>query len=776
MTAPDALPWERVQEILADALELPAAVRPAFLDAQCDGRPDLRSEVESLLRAAETADGYFADLADRAGITDADDEAPTAEPDMEGRRIGAYRLGRLLGRGGMGAVYLADRADGQFELTAALKLLPLGAATPDARRRFLEERRILARLEHPGIARLYDGGVTDDGTPYFVMEWVEGVPLTEYCRIRGLDLEARLRLFLDICDTVAYAHNKLVVHRDIKPNNILVTRSGQVKLLDFGIARLLEPGSDGSVSTALSGRLMTPKYASPEQLRGEHVSTASDVYTLGVILHELLTGVSPYELSADHTGLMDAICRVPVTIPSVRLTRSAKATVTSADEARAVVAAADSMGSSVRSLVRELRGDLDNILLMALRKEPDRRYSSVDALATDIRRHLDGFPVKARPEGLQYVSGRFLRRNALAIGAAAAVVILLTALGVVSVVSAITLSEHSRDVARERDRAEEIAHFMRELFEVAHPGSTSAETVTARELLDHGVEKIRVDHANDPALQAEMMTVLGSVYRQLGLPDDALALLREADAIQSAAPATHPRERAATLLELGRNLSVSGQAAVALSVTRQGRDLLASEPEASSEEVVLATLDLSRMLLAGGDSTAAREETQAALTRFRTLSGAPEDKRLEMLLALAPAVLASGDVAAADPLLREALRSLEQRRGRVHRSVPPILAGMAEVALLTGRPQEAATLLRQSVDVHRALGEATGGPPDVALGRAYVALASRLLGSGATEEAIDGLEEGARIPQEVDAGGADQARELLARARAAGGLPGGAGS
>lgn len=634
-TAPDAGRWERVHTILGEALELSGAARDTFLDHACGGDVHLLAEVRSLIRASQEADSYFSGLADRVGMTGAGAAPDDDAPDLVGRRIGAYRLGPLLGRGGMGAVHAAERADGQFELSAALKILPLGAATPDAHRRFLEERRILARLDHPNIARLYDGGVTEDGTPYFVMERVDGLPLTDYCAAHGLSVEERLRLFLEVCDAVSFAHAKLVVHRDLKPTNVLVTASGQVKLLDFGIARLLEPGEDGATATALGGRLLTPRYASPEQLRGEPVTTSSDVYTLGVVLHELLTGISPYDLGGDTTSMIQAICTQTVAAPSSRLIRWARGTVTGTPEVRDVVAAAESMGSSVRALSRHLRGDLDNILLMALRKEPSRRYPSVEALASDIRRHLDGFPVKAAPERVAYVAGRFLSRNAVPVATGAFILVLLSVLLVISVRFAVTSREQAEEIARERDRAEEIAHFMRELFEIANPTHGRGETVTARELLDAGVRRIREDHPDEPALQAEMMTVLGTVYHHLGLAGPALEVLQQAWTIQSGLATVGEGERMATQWALGRALRDTGSPGEAVPLLRRARDGLAALKGAGSPDAVRASLDLGMALYRSGARAEAVAELAPAMAMFRALGLRVGDDYEDALLILA---------------------------------------------------------------------------------------------------------------------------------------------
>ncbi|HXI03503.1 MAG TPA: protein kinase, partial [Candidatus Saccharimonadales bacterium] len=381
--------WQRVGELLAAARALPEEKRGAFLDRSCAGDPDLRAEVESLLHH-DAEDGELLKAIESAASDLVEDEAPPAG--SEGARIGPYRLIRRLGTGGMATVWLAVRDDDEYRKEVAIKLMHV-EGSPALHARFLAERQILATLDHPNIARLLDGGTTDTGVPYVVMEHVEGRPIDTFCNEQGLGIRERIELFRSVCAAVQYAHRNLVVHRDIKPGNILVTPDGTPKLLDFGIAKLLGPEAAASL-TATSERVLTPRYASPEQIRGEAISTASDVYSMGVLLYELFTGVSPY--GREHTDpiqLADAICRMEPAMPS---------------------AATD----GGESWSRQLRGDLDNVVAMALRKEPHRRYSSVEELSEDLHRHMIRVPVRARPATVRYRLGRFVSRNRLPVAAA----------------------------------------------------------------------------------------------------------------------------------------------------------------------------------------------------------------------------------------------------------------------------------------------------------------------------------------------------------------------
>ncbi len=409
--------WQQIDQLLEAALELPADERAAFLENSCNGDATLRREVEQLLAADESVEDFLesAPAEAMAEVLDA-----KLSQSLAGSRVGPYQIIRELGRGGMGIVCLAERTDQQYRQQVAIKLLWPGVNQAEIIRRFRRERQILANLHHPNIAQLYDGGTTEDGRPYFVMEHVTGQPITQYCRARLLSIAERLTLFQQVCSAVQYAHQNLVIHRDLKPGNILVTEDGAVKLLDFGIAKLLDAERHGLTAQTTTGALlMTPEYASPEQMRGQPVNTASDVYSLGVVLYQLLTGQSPYEFKdRSLPELIRVVCDEEPIPPSRRA------------------------GST--DLRGNLRGDLDGILLTALQKEPERRYQSVQQFHDDIRRHLEGQPVQAQTITLRYRAGKFVRRNKLLVAATAAVALALLAGTIVATWQARRATEQAR--------------------------------------------------------------------------------------------------------------------------------------------------------------------------------------------------------------------------------------------------------------------------------------------------------------------------------------------
>src|SRR5581483_1679851 len=401
----------------------------------------------------------------------------------------------------------------QFRKLVAIKVVKRGMDTDYVLERFHNERQILAHFDHPNIAKLLDGGVTADGRPYVVMEFIAGQPIDEYCDARRLDVQARLELFLKVCSAVAYAHQNLVVHRDLKPRNVLVMDNGEPRLLDFGIAKML--GDDREV-TMPGMRMMTPDYASPEQVRGEPVTTASDVYSLGVLLYELLSGHRPYQIkSYTPVEIEKVICGQEPELPSDAATRGRDDTGT---ESTAPSATAP---SRPRGTASQLKGDLDNIILMALRKEPQRRYASVEQFAEDIRRHLEGLPVIARKDTFAYRAGKFVTRNKVAVSVALAFVLLLA-------VSLVVIVRQSVRAARERDKARQVAQFLAEIFKVSDPGESRGNSVTAREILDKGAERIDRELSGQPEVQATLMATIGQVYESLGLYDAAAPVLEKA--------------------------------------------------------------------------------------------------------------------------------------------------------------------------------------------------------------------------------------------------------
>lgn len=404
--------WNKVNELFHAAVGRGAEQRSAFLAEACAGDVKLHEEVEALVAAHARAGEFI----QRSAFTEAVEvlAGREAEQFAVGQQLGAYRIIREIGRGGMGAVYLAERADAEYEKRVAIKLIKRGMDTDAVLRRFRQERQILAALDHPHIARLLDGGTTADGLPFFVMEYVEGLPVDQFCDERKLNVTERLDLFRQVCAAVSYAHQRLVVHRDLKPSNILVTADGGPKLLDFGVAKIMHAGDEvETLQTATGLRLLTPEYASPEQLQGTHVTTLSDIYSLGVVLYELLSGQPPYRFtSRSPQDIAAAINTTGPEKPSAVVTR-AVAPSDDTNKAAALVheRAATMSEGSIERLSRRLRGDLDNIVLMAMRKEPERRYASVDQFAQDIRRHLSGLPVIARRDTFSYRATKFIWRN-----------------------------------------------------------------------------------------------------------------------------------------------------------------------------------------------------------------------------------------------------------------------------------------------------------------------------------------------------------------------------
>jgi len=618
-----------------------------------------------------------------------------------GLRIGPYEIEREIGRGGMGAVYLAFRADEAYEKKVAVKVTPAALPSAAAVERFLRERRILARLEHPNIARLIDGGATAEGTPYLVMEYIEGQPLHAWCDANRLSTVERLRLFLAVCAAVEYAHRQLVIHRDLKPANILVTADGAPHLLDFGIAKLLDPdaGRDAAAATAVA---LTPWYASPEQVRGEPLSTATDVYSLGVLLYEVLTGHSPYRVTARNPlEVLRAVVEQEPERPSSAAQRTERLPATEGGSSPTLTPWSVSLAreGTPQRLRSRLRGDLDAILLTALRKDPGQRYPSVAAFATDVEAYLEGRPVAARAQGVFYRTSKFLRRHRWGVAAAALILALVTG-GIANVVV------QSRRVARERDRAARIQRFLVDLFGVSDPGEARGSTITAREVLDRGAERIRHDLAAEPEARADLMEAIADVYNRLGLNDSAASLAREALAFRREVGSRDPQALARTLNLLGSILMDKGDAAGAEAPYRESLAIRRRVFGDGSIEVAQALNNLGGILDTLGRYDESDRLQGESLEIKRRLLGPDDPSLATSLYNLGVSLYRRGDVAGAGERLSEALAINRRAYGDDHPEVAFMMQSLGVIEDDSGRYEEAERHYRDALAVQkRILGE-----------------------------------------------------------------------
>jgi len=486
---PAELEWQRVAELFHAAREMSPSLRDAWLDAQTGGEAATRDEVRSLLAAERKHEGLSA----QAACTPAE---PPPPPARLSERFGPYKTERLLGQGGMGAVYLARRVDGQFDQVVALKVMAAQLADAEFLKRFHTERQVLASLNHANITRLLDGGVSSAGDPYLVMEYVDGVPLDRYCDDLKLGVEARLNLFLDVCEAVDFAHRSLILHRDLKPGNILVTAESTVKLLDFGTASLM--AADASV-TGMDTRMLTPRYASPEQMRGERSAVAGDVFSLGVVLYELLTGAWPFGTPG---SVISALQRIK---GDAAPTRPAAAITDRAAGLRS---------ASPDRLRRLLAGDLSAIVLKALEHDPSRRFGSVRQLVDDLGNFLNGLPVLARKQTAVYRAGKFLRRHLVAAGTAAAFVIAVTVAGIVAV-------HEARTARAEALKSEQVSLFLTDMLSSAGRFSFDPQKYTVLQMLEAADGRLEKGPKGDPATEAVLRRSLASSYYALHRNDRA---------------------------------------------------------------------------------------------------------------------------------------------------------------------------------------------------------------------------------------------------------------
>ena len=736
----DRARWQKVESVFHGAVERTSGARAAYLDEACAGDRGLRAEVEALLREHDS-DPHFLErpilqLAEPASGSAFGPLTPPAATAGSPERVGSYRLVREVGEGGMGVVYLAMHEGPDFERPVALKVIRRGLDTDQMLKRFQRERRLLAALQHPNIARLVDAGAMPDGRPYLVMDFVEGTPIDVYCDRHGLSVRARLQLLLSVTSALEHAHANLIVHRDIKPGNILVTEAGEPVLLDFGIGKLLDSSlaSDPAVSTETmtTGRAFTPAYAAPEQVRGQAVSTATDVYGLGALLYHLLTGRRPFE----QTGM---------------------------DLEQAVLSTEPPRPSAVSRL--GVDGDLDAIVLKAMRKEADRRYTSVAALADDIQRYLDGQPVRAHAGSYSYRAGKFVRRNRVLLSAASIVFLALAGATWYSTAQA-------RAVARERDKALAVQGFLIEMFGSA--GTQRGDSVSLRQLMDGQAALVPVAYAGQPELQAQMLSVLAEGYDRLGLfaqaeplaqqalelrrtilradhPDlafstsllgwiqhergrskDGEALLREAVALWPRTRPLNPGAHARTLNDLGvvRESQQAYDEAAALY-----REALAIRRRAlgSSDRAVATTgSNLAVVLFRQGDKAGAIAAAESALVVMRRASG-PDHQRSTVIQGNLAAMRASnGDWEGAESEYRDVVARQARVLGRQHPVTSNTIYALGSVLRTRGKFAEADTVMSEAL----ANFERNLGPTHQRTSQALVMLAGIRHSLGRTREAL----------------------------------------
>lgn len=727
--------WHELDRLFDRALELPAEEREAFVAAECSDDLELLAELRTLLATHEESTSFLTEppLFPRGGLNALADEvdAPSARI---GERIGAWRVIDEIGRGGMATVYRAERVDCEFEQEGALKLLRRGLDTDDLVGRFRAERQILSSLDHPNIAGLLDGGATSDGRPYLVMERVDGIRITEWCDDRGCTVEERLRLFLAVARAVHHAHGRLVVHRDLKPSNILVTSDGHVKLLDFGIAKLIDPdlSPDDPVRTRSGQRALTPEYASPEQLRGDPVTTATDIYQLGLLLHQLLSGARPRDVRGSGEENVSNGERLNTTLPTPpsRVVAGVDAKVSA------------TRGVSRRRLEQRLRGDLDTIVVTALRPEVEARYGSALEMARDVEKHLDGLPIAARPPNLGYRARKFLSRHPWVAPVAVAIV------GVIGLYVA-TLLRHSSQLEAERnaarqqaERAEVVRNELVDVFQGASPWLFEplprSGQATLEGSLAAGVDRTRALE-RQPEIQIDLYTVLAGAYMGLGHPERARPLVREGLRLRAEVDGPRSASVAAGLRQLGRALATQARYDSAAVVLGSGLDVLRELPAAPDTMLLGTLIDLAWVeKLRGHPETAERLLTEVAEAALAD-SAIPRDFLVQAYFDLAIVYPRMEEYARAREVAERAVELQRSRFGDEHPETAIARAGLAGVLWRTSHEDfgRAVELQRQAAQSMAT----TLGPEHPHTLTAHIKLALTMRSDGQIDDAADLLHE-----------------------------------
>ena len=687
--------WKKLSQIFDMVLTLPPEGRTDYIERVCGGDKELEHKIREMLAQLEESDRFFEERLEKNEELIKELDSLIADKDRdedyyEGKTIGRWEILELVGRGGMGRVYKVQRVDESgIKQTGALKIIHKSLLTPTHMERFRLEQYILSGLQHPNVSGFVDSGITADRIPYMVMEFVEGDTILEYCNKHRLTVEQRLTLFITVCNAIQYAHKSLIIHRDLKPENILVTGEGRIKILDFGIAKLLDPDlfENSAIETQPGMRMLSLEFASPEQISGRVVTTSTDIYSLGVLLNKLLTGLHPFDLNNLSFKEVEKLVSEKNPIPaSKRFSGLAELS-----EKKRFAA---ERGISPQEITKKLSGDIDAIIYKALHKDPERRYGSVDALITDIQRYQNNLPVFAQPDTFTYRAGKFFRRHKLGIAAVAMIFLVLIS----GIVTTMWQAEQATQNARE---AEQVSAFLVQIFEGSDPNRANDGSMTARELLDQGFERVQTELADEPALQAQMLSMIGNIYSNLGLYDDAHLAIEKSVELYHRMEDRSP-EMATALLRFANLEYRLGNYQAAADASGESLDLISSHfgddhPETAS---VMNTLAMSMEEL--GDKEVAYDLYYRIIDirRDQPDQGSNLSVNLNNLAIL---LQEDGKLEEADALFSEAVELIDNIYGFEHPFMAYTLNGYSGVHQDRGDFDRAAEDLQNALQIGRAV-------------------------------------------------------------------------
>ncbi len=740
--------WSDIKTIFYEAISLDESQRESFVNKVCK-TPEIKQEVLSLLSAHNNSENYL------------EQSVVVLDPVKEnisffiGKLFGKYKIVKLIARGGMGLVYLGQRDD-EVKQQAAVKIIGPGFVTESVLKRFRNERQTLANLNHPNISKLLDAGITDDGIQFLVMEYIDGIPVDEYCDKNNLTIKERMKLFLKIASVVQYAHHNLVIHRDLKPSNILVTSDGEPKLLDFGIAKILDKdGSENDKLTIKGIANFTPEYASPEQVMGESITTASDVYSLGIVLYKLLTGHNPYKISSSlPTNVKQVVTKTEPPKPSDIIYKTFERK--SFDEVIRITpeSVSKTREGSIEKLHKKLSGDIDNIVSMSIRKEPERRYPSIDLFAEDIERYLNDQPVSAHKDSFKYKAGKFFRRNKGPVITGSVIAILIM-LGIAGIIWQSHLTAIERDNAKlEARKANEIKSFLLNMISSPDPGEDGKD-VKMIDVIHKAAGSLSTELQGQKQIEAEIRTLIGNTYLNLGIYDSAAVELNKALKINNKIFGERSLEAAKSIKDLGQVYHYEGDFETAEKLYLQSLDLYKSMGDKPSLELA-KILDLYATLLSDkGEYEKSEGITFDALKMAESINGPEDNDVLTIKNNLATAYNYDGKLDKADSLYRICLSTYRKKFGNVHIRVSSLLNNLAFIYIYKKEHHKALPLLEESVDIKKkVLGE---DHPDLIL--AYSNLGSTYF----NDNQFDKAEKIMKLSVEVGLKNFDENNENLSR-------------